>query len=50
MTKTIRARAATNDDGIQTFNLAGHDNTFSAQLKQLVTASVVYTKDVTSEF
>ena len=27
-------------------NPAGHDTTFANQLKQLVTASVVYTKDV----
>ena len=46
MPKTIRARAANNDNIIPTANPAGHDTTFANQLKQLVTASVVYTKDV----
>ena len=46
MPKTIRARAANNDNVIPTANPAGHDTTFANQLKQLVTASVVYTKDV----
>ena len=46
MPKTIRARAANNSNDIPTANPAGHDTTFANQLKQLVTASVVYTKDV----
>ena len=46
MPKTIRARAANNSNEIPTANPAGHDTTFANQLKQLVTASVVYTKDV----
>ena len=47
MPKTIRTRSGNlGDDIFTTSNLAGHDTTFASQLQQLVTASVVYTKDV----
>ena len=46
MVKTIRARPGNNSNDIPTANPAGHDTTFANQLKQLVNASVVYTKDV----
>ena len=34
------------NNSVPTANPAGHDTTFANQLKQLVSASVVYTKDV----
>ena len=46
MPKSIRARSSNNDNSVPTANPAGHDTTFANQLKQLVSASVVYTKDV----
>ena len=46
MPKSIRARSSNNDNSVPTSNPAGHDTTFANQLKQLVSASVVYTKDV----
>jgi len=45
MPKTIRSRTANNGNTLPISNVAGHD-TFSEQIKQLINASIVYTKDV----